>query len=127
VSGYVLDASVAVTALTEPGSGAADLLADTDAVFQAPSIFDVEVISALRGFYADCPFVQVLDTAPRVKDVVTSNFAHLSAAANGRTVAVMCVLDNLTKGAAGGALQWMNRLFGLPETAGLTAPAPGWT
>jgi hypothetical protein len=29
VSGYVLDASVAVTALTEPGSGAADLLADT--------------------------------------------------------------------------------------------------
>jgi predicted nucleic acid-binding protein len=49
VSGYVLDASVAVTALTEPGSGAADLLADTDAVFQAPSIFDVEVISALRG------------------------------------------------------------------------------
>ncbi len=49
MSGYVLDASVAVTALTEPGSGAADLLADTDAVFQAPSIFDVEVISALRG------------------------------------------------------------------------------
>ncbi|HEX2744963.1 MAG TPA: type II toxin-antitoxin system VapC family toxin, partial [Streptosporangiaceae bacterium] len=49
MTGYVLDASVAVTALTEPGSGAADLLADTDAVFQAPSIFDVEVISALRG------------------------------------------------------------------------------
>ena len=63
------------------------------------------VISALRGFYQDCPFVHVLDTAPRVKDVVTSNFAHLSAAANGRTVAVMCVLDNLTKGAAGGAVQ----------------------
>ena len=49
MSGYVLDASVAVTALTEPGSGAADLLADTDTVFQAPSIFDVEVTSALRG------------------------------------------------------------------------------
>ena len=49
MSGYVLDASVAVTALTEPGSGAADLLADIDAVFQAPSIFDVEVVSALRG------------------------------------------------------------------------------
>jgi len=85
------------------------------------------VITALRRFYADCPFVHVLNTAPRVKDVVASNFAHLSAAANGRTVAVMCVLDNLTKGAAGGALQWMNRLFGLPETTGLTAPAPGWT
>ena len=49
MSGYVLDASVAVTALTEPGSAAAGLLAGTDAAFQAPSIFDVEVISALRG------------------------------------------------------------------------------
>ncbi|HEV2345491.1 MAG TPA: type II toxin-antitoxin system VapC family toxin [Actinocrinis sp.] len=49
MSGYVLDASVAVTALTEPGSTAANLLADADATFQAPAIFDVEVLSALRG------------------------------------------------------------------------------
>ena len=45
----------------------------------------------------------------------------------GKHVAVMCAVDNLNKGAAGGAVQWMNRMFGLPETAGLTAPAPGWT
>ena len=49
MSGYVLDASVAVTALTEPGSSAADLLADPDAAFLVPSVFDVEVLSALRG------------------------------------------------------------------------------
>jgi predicted nucleic acid-binding protein len=49
VSGYVLDASVAVTALTEPGSPAADLLSSDDAIFQVPSIFDAEVLSALRG------------------------------------------------------------------------------
>jgi hypothetical protein len=30
-------------------------------------------------------------------------------------------------GAAGGAVQWMNRLWDLPETAGLMAAAPGWT
>jgi N-acetyl-gamma-glutamyl-phosphate reductase len=71
--------------------------------------------------------VRVTDAAPRVKNVATSNYAHLSAVANGRTVAVMCVVDNLTKGAAGGAVQWMNRLFDLPETSGLLAPAPGWT
>jgi N-acetyl-gamma-glutamyl-phosphate reductase len=85
------------------------------------------VLAALRGFYAQAPFVRVLDSAPRVKNVVASNYAHLSAVANGRTVAVLCAIDNLTKGAAGGAVQWMNRLFGLPETTGLTAPAPGWT
>lgn len=49
MSGFVLDASVAVTALTEPGSEAAGLLADPDAVVRVPSIFDVEVLSALRG------------------------------------------------------------------------------
>jgi len=85
------------------------------------------VIGMLREFYAGAPFVRVLDSAPRVKDIVATNYAHLSAAANGKTVAVMSVVDNLNKGAAGGAIQWMNRLFGLPETAGLTAPAPGWT
>jgi predicted nucleic acid-binding protein len=45
----VLDASVAVTALTAPSSAAADLLSGDDAVFQVPSIFDAEVLSALRG------------------------------------------------------------------------------
>lgn len=49
MSGYVLDASVAVTALTAPGTPAADLLSGDDAVFQVPSIFDAEVLSALRG------------------------------------------------------------------------------
>jgi len=87
----------------------------------------VQVLEMLREFYADSPFVHVTDTPPRVKNVATSNYAHLSAVADGRTVAVMCVLDNLTKGAAGGAVQWMNRLFDLPETSGLLAPAPGWT
>jgi N-acetyl-gamma-glutamyl-phosphate reductase common form len=86
-----------------------------------------QVLAVLREFYADSPFVRVTDEAPRVKNVATSNYAHLSAVANGRTVAVMCVVDNLTKGAAGGAVQWMNRLFDLPETSGLLAPAPGWT
>jgi N-acetyl-gamma-glutamyl-phosphate reductase common form len=85
------------------------------------------VIAMLREYYAGRPFVRVLDSAPRVKDIVASNYAHLSGAANGKTVAVMSVVDNLNKGAAGGAVQWMNRLFNLPETAGLTAPAAGWT
>jgi N-acetyl-gamma-glutamyl-phosphate reductase common form len=86
-----------------------------------------EVQSLLAAYYADAPFVRVRSEAPRIKDVVASNYAHLSAVAHGGSVAVMCVLDNLTKGAAGGAVQWMNRLFGLPQESGLTAPAPGWT
>jgi N-acetyl-gamma-glutamyl-phosphate reductase common form len=81
----------------------------------------------LRAYYAHAPFVRVSAQAPRVKDVAGSNYAHLSAVVTGGTLAVLCAIDNLNKGAAGGALQWMNRLFGLPQTCGLTAPAAGWT
>lgn len=84
-------------------------------------------VASLRGFYAGRPFVRVLDEPPRVKDVVASNYAHLSAVADGRTIVVMSVVDNLVKGAAGGAMQWMNRLQGFGEADGLAAPAPGWT
>ena len=85
------------------------------------------LLAAFQEIYARSPFVSVGAAPPRVKDVAGSNYARLSVAANGRSVAVMSVLDNLNKGAAGGAVQWMNRLFDLPETSGLTAPAAGWT
>jgi N-acetyl-gamma-glutamyl-phosphate reductase len=84
-------------------------------------------IAALQDFYKDSFFVRAGPEAPRIKNVACSNFAHLSAATNGRSIAVTCAIDNLTKGAAGGAVQWMNRMLGLEETAGLGAPAPGWT
>jgi len=83
--------------------------------------------AALGDYYRLAPFVKVRDAMPRIKDVATSNYAHLSATTNGTTLAVMAAIDNLNKGAAGGAVQWMNRLLGYPETMGLTAPAPGWT
>ncbi len=86
-----------------------------------------QALQALASYYQHCPFVRVGESAPRVKDVAASNYAHLSAATNGNSIAVMSVLDNLNKGAAGGAVQWMNRLLGFEEIAGLTAPAPGWT
>ena len=91
------------------------------------SLDTAALLGLLREFYAGSRFVRVLDGAARIKDVTASNNAHLGAVSDGRTVAVMCAIDNLTKGAAGGAVQWMNRMFGLPETDGLTAPAPGWT
>jgi N-acetyl-gamma-glutamyl-phosphate reductase common form len=91
------------------------------------ALSSAEAVAALRAYYKNCPFVRVSDSAPRVKDVATSNYSHLSAVTNGSSIAVMSVLDNLNKGAAGGAVQWMNRLLGYEETLGLTAPAPGWT
>ena len=85
-----------------------------------------QVRDAYADHYAKAPFVHVLDAPPRLKDVVGSNHAHLAVAVNRGALAVTVALDNLVKGAAGGAVQWMNLLHGLPETAGLTTAAPAW-
>ncbi len=63
---------------------------------------------------------------PKLQNVVASNYCPIGGAASGDTVVVTAAIDNLVKGAAGGAMQWMNRLWKLPETAGLLAPAPAW-
>jgi N-acetyl-gamma-glutamyl-phosphate reductase common form len=86
-----------------------------------------QALAVFASYYKSSPFVRVLASAPRIKDVAASNYANLSAVTNGRTIAVMAAIDNLNKGAAGGAMQWMNRLLGFEETDGLTACAPGWT
>ena len=77
--------------------------------------------------YAESAFVNVVSGTPRLKSVVASNYCQIGVASSESTVVVMSVIDNLVKGAAGGAVQWMNRLWNLPETTGLTAAAPGWT
>ena len=58
-----------------------------------------------------------------VKSVLGANAAHVSARFDERTgtVIAMCAIDNLTKGASGGALQAANVALGLDETAGLAS------
>ena len=97
---------------------------------QASLTDDVDIAQVgdiFRAAYEPGPFVRFVDGTPRVKNVVASNYAHIGAAVGNDTVTVMCVIDNLVKGAAGGAMQWMNRLWGLPEASGLTNVAPAWT
>ena len=91
------------------------------------SVSTADLIKVFSTAYADAPFVEVMEGTPRVKDVVASNLCRIGVAGGNGSVVVMSAIDNLVKGAAGGAVQWMNRLWDLPETAGLDAPAPGWT
>lgn len=86
-----------------------------------------EVRAAAASFYGASPsFVRVLPTPPRLQAVVGTNRCDLSFTARDGEMLAFAALDNLVKGAAGGGLQWMNRLFALPETAGLTLPGMGW-
>lgn len=79
-----------------------------------------KLIGALRDFYRDEPFVQVVDGLPATKHVAGTNNCHITArVARGRAV-VVSVIDNLIKGAAGAAVQNFNLMSGQDETLGLT-------
>ena len=81
------------------------------------------LLASLAKFYAGEPFIVVRPVSPSTKSTLGSNSAHITARFDDRTgtVIVLCAIDNLTKGAAGGALQSANVALGLPETMGLSA------
>jgi len=88
-----------------------------------PATTTEQVLDALHRTYADAPFVVVREPGdyPATKDVSGSNFCHIAAKVDAHTgtVVLTSVIDNLVKGAAGQAIQNMNLMLGLPETAGL--------
>ena len=92
----------------------------------AASVAGEEIATALAEFYADSGFVRVAPAPPRLKDIVGTNNAVLSVDVEDDAIAICCVLDNLVKGAAGGAIQWVNRLAGWPDSEGLAVAPAGW-
>ena len=87
------------------------------------------VREAYRKSYESEPFVRFLPKGklPETRWVKGSNYADISVAVDSRTgrLIMLGAIDNLGKGAAGQAVQNMNVMFGLDETAGLkTVPMP---
>ena len=79
------------------------------------------LLAALATFYKDEPFVVVRPQVPSTKATLGTNCVHITARFDERTgyVMVLAALDNIAKGASGGAVQSMNVVLGLPETMGL--------
>lgn len=86
---------------------------------------DLQAVFELR--YEAEPFVDVLPAGshPQTRSVRGANVCRIAVhrPADGDTVVVLAVIDNLVKGAAGQAVQNMNLMFGLDETTGLTGAA----
>jgi N-acetyl-gamma-glutamyl-phosphate reductase len=82
-------------------------------------ITEERVMQTLRDFYADEPFVRVVDHLPGTKDSTDTNFCDITARVlRGRVLTISCI-DNLIKGASGAAVQNFNLMYGYPETMGL--------
>ncbi len=81
------------------------------------------LLASLARSYKREPFVVVRPTPPSTKATLGSNSAHLTARFDQRTgyVVVLCAIDNLAKGASGGAIQAANVALGISETTGLSS------
>lgn len=79
------------------------------------------------SYYSNEPFVDILPLGqhPETRSVKSSNVCRIAIhkAVGSNKLVVLSVIDNLTKGAAGQAVQNMNILFGFEETEGLSSPA----
>lgn len=86
------------------------------------SITTASLLAELARTYRNEPFVSVRKDSPSTKATLGTNSVHMTARYDARTntVVVVCAIDNLAKGASGGALQALNVALGLDETAGLT-------
>ena len=75
-----------------------------------------------ESYYADEPFVHVAPAAPSTKQTLGSNACIVYPMVDPMTNEVMVIsaIDNLVKGTAGGAIQCLNLMFGLPEELGLS-------
>ncbi|WP_111642371.1 N-acetyl-gamma-glutamyl-phosphate reductase [Marinimicrobium alkaliphilum] len=95
-------------------------------LLDASKVPDLQALYEQR--YADEPFVDVLPVGehPQTRTVRHSNMCRISVfrPQDRDTVVVLSVIDNLTKGASGQAVQNMNIMFGLDEKAGLDIVAP---
>ena len=82
-----------------------------------------QISEAFVASYKNEPFVRLLgsELLPDIKNVAYTNFIDISWRHDPRTgrLIIMSAIDNLLKGASGQAVQSMNLMCGLPETAGL--------
>ena len=79
------------------------------------------VLATYREFYKGEPFVRVTDAMPDIKNVSTTHCCDISVRVDSRTnrLIISSAIDNLTKGAAGQAVQCLNLVCGYDETTGL--------
>jgi N-acetyl-gamma-glutamyl-phosphate reductase len=77
------------------------------------------LLAKYQDFYKNEPFVTVTTTNINMKQVVQTNKCIISLLKKGNRVLITSIIDNLTKGASGQAIQNMNLMFGLEESTGL--------
>jgi N-acetyl-gamma-glutamyl-phosphate reductase len=82
-----------------------------------------DIVAAYKDFYKDAAFTHYSDKSIDLKQVVNTNKALVHVDCFDGKLLATSAIDNLLKGAVGQAVQNMNLLFGIDETAGLRLKA----
>ncbi len=85
-----------------------------------------DIVSKYQEYYKNEPFVTITTTNINMKQVVQTNKCIISLIKKGNRLLITSVIDNLTKGASGQAIQNMNLMFGLDESTGLHLKPSGF-
>jgi N-acetyl-gamma-glutamyl-phosphate reductase len=85
-----------------------------------------DLLTKYQDYYANEPFVTVTTTNINLKQVVQTNKCIISLMKKGNRLLITSIIDNLTKGASGQAVQNMNLMFGLEESTGLHLKPSGF-
>lgn len=83
------------------------------------SVTEDDLLAMYRDFYADKPFMRIVNHIPATKDSANTNFCDITLRVVRGKILVLACLDNLIKGASGVAVQNFNLMYGYPETLGL--------
>ena len=82
-----------------------------------------EAQTIYEEYYSSHPYTHVSRKNIDLKQVVNTNKALVHLEKHGNKLFIISIIDNLLKGASGQAVQNMNLMFGLEETAGLKLKA----
>jgi N-acetyl-gamma-glutamyl-phosphate reductase len=85
-----------------------------------------DALNLYRSYYEGHPFTHVSVPAIDLKQVVNTNKCLIHLETHEGQLLITSIIDNLTKGASGQAVQNMNLLFNLPEDTGLRLKAPAF-
>ncbi|MFN0291637.1 N-acetyl-gamma-glutamyl-phosphate reductase [Pedobacter helvus] len=93
------------------------------AMYIESDLTEDEAYELYESYYANHPFTHVSRKNIDLKQVVNTNKCLVHLEKHGNKLFIISIIDNLLKGASGQAVQNMNLMFGLEETAGLKLKA----
>lgn len=92
----------------------------TTTVFLRSGIDKDALKAAYINSYANSPFVRLREEPPNLNWVTGTNYCDIHFSIKDQTIIITSVIDNLIKGAAGQAMQNLNKVFGWEQSTGIT-------